>query len=74
MGHAVAGMKLSDANELVKKLLGKYESKLNAPPLGKSLYECWDPETRRPSKEYKGVIKAYKKNMSAIGLELRPEE
>lgn len=74
VGHAVAGMKLSDANELVKKLLGKYESKLNAPPLGKSLYECWDPETRRPSKEYKGVIKAYKKNMSAIGLELRPEE
>ncbi|MBU0686140.1 MAG: monomethylamine:corrinoid methyltransferase [Thermoplasmatota archaeon] len=74
VGHAVAGMKLSDANELVKKLLGKYESKLKAPPLGKSLYECWDPETRRPSKEYKGVIKAYKKSMSALGLELRPEE
>jgi methylamine--corrinoid protein Co-methyltransferase len=74
VGHAVAGMKLSDANELVKKLLGKYESKLKAPPLGKSLYECWDPETRRPSKEYKGVIKAYKKSMSEMGLELRPEE
>lgn len=73
VGHAVAGMKLSDANELVKKLLGKYESKLKAPPLGKSLYECWDPETRRPSKEYKGVIKAYKKSMSEMGLELRPE-
>ena len=74
VGHAVAGMKLSDANELVKKLLGKYESKLKAPPLGKSLYECWDPETRRPSKEYKGVIKAYKKSMSEMGLDLRPEE
>lgn len=74
VGHAVAGMKLSDANELVKKLLGKYESKLKAPPLGKSLYECWDPEARRPSKEYKGVIRAYKKSMSALGLELRPEE
>ncbi len=74
VGHAVAGMKLSDANELVKKLLRKYESKLNTPPLGKSLYECWDPETRRPSKEYKRVIKAYKKDMSAFGLELRPEE
>lgn len=74
VGHAVAGMKLSDANEMVKKLLGKYESKLKAPPLGRSLYECWDPETRRPSKEYKGVIKAYKKSMSEMGLELRPEE
>ncbi|MCU0853204.1 MAG: monomethylamine:corrinoid methyltransferase [Thermoplasmata archaeon] len=34
VGHAVAGMKRSDANELVKKLLGKYESKLNSPPSG----------------------------------------
>jgi methylamine--corrinoid protein Co-methyltransferase len=74
VGHAVAGMKLSDANELVKKLLGKYESKLKAPPLGKSLYECWDQETRRPSKEYRSVIKAYKKSMAGMGLELRPEE
>jgi methylamine--corrinoid protein Co-methyltransferase len=73
VGHAVAGMKLTDANELVKKLLGKYESKLKEPPLGKSLYECWDTETRRPSKEYKGVIKAYKRSMADMGLELRPE-
>jgi methylamine--corrinoid protein Co-methyltransferase len=73
VGHAVAGMKLTEANELVKKLLGKYESKLKEPPLGKSLYECWDPETRRPSKEYKGVIKAYKRSISNMGLELRPE-
>ncbi len=73
VGHAVAGMKLTDANELVTKLLGKYESKLKEPPLGKSLYECWDPETRRPSKEYKGVIKAYKRSLADMGLELRPE-
>ncbi len=73
VGHAVAGMKLTDANELVVKLLGKYESKLKEPPLGKSLYECWDTETRRPSKEYKGVIKAYKRSMADMGLELRPE-
>lgn len=73
VGHAVAGMKLTDANELVTKLLGKYESKLKEPPLGKSLYECWDPETRRPSKDYKGVIKAYKRSLADMGLELRPE-
>ena len=73
VGHAVAGMKRSDANELVKKLLSKYESKLNAPPLGKSLYECWDADARKPSKEYKAVIRDYKKEMARLGLQLKPE-
>ena len=73
VGHAVAGMKLSDANEVAKKLLAKYESKLSKPPLGKGLYECWDAEKRRPSKEYKTVLKSYKKSMSGLGLELKEE-
>ena len=73
VGHAVAGMKRSDANELVKKLLAKYERKLVEPPIGKSLYECWDPETRKPSKEYQGVIRKYKQEMARLGLELKPE-
>jgi len=73
VGHAVAGMKRSDANDLVKKLLTKYEPKLTNPPLGRSLYECWDPDARMPSKEYKGVIKKYKAQMSDLGLELKPD-
>jgi methylamine--corrinoid protein Co-methyltransferase len=74
VGHAVAGMKRSDANELVGKLLAKYESKLAAPPLGKSLYECWDADARRPSKEYRTVVKKYKAVMADLGVELRPEQ
>ncbi len=73
VGHAVAGMKLVDANDLVKGLLKKYESKLKEPPMGKSLYECWDPETRRPSKEYQRIIRRYKQDMKDLGIELRPE-
>jgi methylamine--corrinoid protein Co-methyltransferase len=74
VGHAVAGMKRSDANELVRRLLAKYESKLAAPPLGKSLYECWDADARRPSKEYSAVIRRYKAEMADLGVELRPEQ
>jgi len=74
IGHAVAGMKRSDANEFVKKLLGKYESKLAAPPLGKNLWECWDADKRRPTKEYQHVIAKYKKDVAALGVDLRPEE
>jgi len=73
VGHAVAGMKRKDANELAKALLKKYETKLPAPPLGKTLHECWDAVRRRPSKEYQGVIRRYKKSMAELGVELRPE-
>jgi methylamine--corrinoid protein Co-methyltransferase len=73
VGHAVAGMKLSDANSLVTKLLAKYESKLAKPPLGKGLYECWDADKRRPTKEYSGVIRRYKKDMLDLGVDLRDE-
>lgn len=73
MGHAVAGMKLADANDLVKRLLKKYESKLKEPPLGKSLYECWDAEARKPTKEYQGVVRKYKRDMRDLGIDLRPE-
>ena len=68
-----AGMKLAEANELVKGLLKKYESKLGAPPLGKSLYECWDGEARKPTKEYRAIIKRYKSGMADLGVDLRPE-
>jgi len=73
VGHAVAGMKRSDANEILLKLLAKYESKLPNPPLGKTLFECWDPERRRPSKEYSSLISRFKKEMHELGVELKPE-
>jgi len=73
VGHAVAGMKLQDANTLAKKLLGKYESKLLKPPLGKTLHECWDAEKRRPTKVYSRVIRAYKRSMRDMGVDLRDE-
>ncbi len=74
VGHAVAGMKRRDANELVKKLLAKYESDLGAPPLGKSLYECWDADARKPTKEYQSLVKKYKQEMAGLGLRLKEEQ
>ncbi|HIH01604.1 TPA: monomethylamine:corrinoid methyltransferase [Thermoplasmata archaeon] len=73
VGHAVAGMKLADANSLATSLLKKYESNLMKPPLGKGLFECWDADKRKPSKEYTGVIRKYKKAMRDLGVDLRDE-
>ncbi len=74
VAHAVAGKKRSEANEIVKDLLRKYESKLPNPPLGKLMHECWDVERRRPTKEYSSIVKRFKKEMFDLGVELRHEE
>ncbi len=73
VAHAVAGMKRPDANEIIKKLLPKYEKKLADPPLGKTLHECWDAEKRRPSKEYTTIVKRFKTELAGLGVELKPE-
>lgn len=74
IAHAVAGLKRADANEILLWLLSKYESKLPNPPLGKTLFECWDPERRKPCKEYQKLIMKFKKEMQENGIELRPEK
>jgi methylamine--corrinoid protein Co-methyltransferase len=71
VGHAVAGMKLKDANELVLKLVPSYEKKLADPPLGKMLFECWDADNRCPTKDYIRVLRNYKSKMADLGIELR---
>jgi methylamine--corrinoid protein Co-methyltransferase len=74
VAHAVPGMKREDANVIVKELLKKYEAKLANPPLGKTVHECWDANKRRPTKEFSKVIRAFKRDIADLGIELRPEE
>ena len=71
--HAAAGMKRSDANEICKTLLARYESRLKNPPLGKTVHECWDSEKRKPTAEYQKVIRDFKAEMGTSGIALRPE-
>lgn len=71
--HAAAGIKRTDADEICRKLLSNYEPRLRDPPLGKTVHECWNAEKRRPTDEYKRVIKDLKSEMSALGLLMKPE-
>jgi len=68
IAHAAAGMKRTNANDLVKELLTKYESNLSSPPMGKKLFDCWDSENRKPSKEFQDVIRGFKKEIGDLGL------
>jgi len=71
VAHAAAGIKRSHANELVKKLLSKYEDKLTAPPLGKKYRECYDMSTGMPCEEYVRLYSKAKKELEDLGLEFK---
>jgi len=50
-GAAESGIKRSEANELVKKIASKYESKIAEAPLGKTFQECYDVKKTRLLKQ-----------------------
>jgi len=68
VAHAVLGMKTEDANEIVKKLLPKYEDHLSTPPPGKKYQELFDVKTARPLEEHYREYMRYKKAISEYGI------
>ena len=68
---SAAGMSRSDANEIVKALVPKYEDKLKYPPKGKSFTECTDLKTLRPTAEWQGIYEKVWKELEDLGLENR---
>jgi methylamine--corrinoid protein Co-methyltransferase len=63
------GMSRKDANELVKRVLPKYEDKISEAPIGKTISECYDMERVKPTQEYLGLYEKMKKDVSSLGLD-----
>ncbi len=63
-----AGMRREDANEIAKKLLLEYESKLKDPPAGKSFLECSNIKTLEPSAEWLRIYREVWKDLEDMGL------
>jgi hypothetical protein len=70
VGHAAAkqGMKRPKANEIVLKLLNKYEDKIAEAPKGKPFQECYDPRTSRPMPWYLDMYKKVKDELATMGI------
>lgn len=70
VGHGVVKQKIkrSDANEIVKMILPKYEDKLTNPPLGKTFQECYDIKRVTPRKDYLELYDKIKKELMDIGV------
>jgi methylamine--corrinoid protein Co-methyltransferase len=65
-----AGMSRVQANEIVKKVLPKYEGRLQSPPQGKSVQECFDLKRLEPTEEYKQIYQSVKNELLDLGMPL----
>jgi methylamine--corrinoid protein Co-methyltransferase len=63
------GMSRKEANELVRKILPKYEDKISKAPMGKTISECYDMERVEPTPEYLDLYEKVKKDISSLGMD-----
>jgi methylamine--corrinoid protein Co-methyltransferase len=74
MGEAArtaAGMKVSDLNEIIGKILVKYEKEFANPPQGKTFRECYDVKTVKPTAEYLGIYDKALNTLRDCGLDIK---
>ncbi|MHA2225253.1 MAG: monomethylamine:corrinoid methyltransferase [Candidatus Hodarchaeales archaeon] len=71
VGHAAAGMKRSEANQLVKQLVTKFESNLEKPPLGFRFQDCYDLKTVTPTEEHVNIYNQVKNELQDLGLRFK---
>jgi methylamine--corrinoid protein Co-methyltransferase len=67
-GTAESGIKRSDANELVKRIVSKYEKQIADAPLGRTFQECYDARKIAPSREYIELYKSVKAELGDMGV------
>ena len=68
VAHAAAGMSRTEANDIVKKLLARYEDRLADPPRGKKFQECYDWDSIEPCQEYIDLYGNIKEELTGDGL------
>lgn len=70
VGYASTGMKLEDANEIVKQILPQFEKHIQSGniPAGKKFQECYDLRTLKPIDEYVLLYKNAKRELENLGI------
>jgi len=68
MGIAAARLSRQQANELVKQLLEKYESRIESAPSGARYQECYDVTTGKPGDDYVRLYEHVKNELAQMGI------
>ena len=67
---ATAGMKISEVNEILEKLVSGYEVNYKTAPAGKRFQECYDIKTVKPTDEYLKVYDGAVSKLRELGLQI----
>lgn len=67
-GAIEGGVKRSEANELVKKILNKYKTQIADAPIGKLFQECYDTRKVTPTEEYSKLYATIKAELRDLGV------
>jgi methylamine---corrinoid protein Co-methyltransferase len=70
VAHGSAGMTRAEANEVVKRLLDRYESTLAQASPGQKYEECWDIHRKQPSAEYADLYESVCTDLAGMGVRL----
>ena len=68
MAKAASKFDRQKANELVIRLLEKYESQIETAPTGSKYQECYDIITGKPSQEYLWLYNEVKEELTRMGI------
>jgi hypothetical protein len=68
MGIAAAKLERGQANDLVARLLERYESQIEAPPSGSSYLECFDVKTGKAKQDYIELYDEVKEELNRMGI------
>jgi methylamine--corrinoid protein Co-methyltransferase len=71
VAHAAAGVSRVEANEIVKKLLAKYDGQQFNPPKGTKFQESHDWDSITPCQEYVDLYGRIKDELAGYGLRFR---
>ena len=63
------GMGRSEANEIVKQIVARYEDEIPQAPLGRQFGDLYDLETVAPTREYRGQYEKMRKEFEQLGLD-----
>lgn len=69
--RATAGMKVSEVNKIIEKLVSAYEKNYTNAPAGKTFRECYDVLTVKPTAEYLQVYDNAVKTLRDAGLDIK---
>jgi methylamine--corrinoid protein Co-methyltransferase len=67
-GAAESGIKRREANDLVKKIVARYEKQIAEAPLGKRFQECYDVKKMAPAKDYIELYGTIKRELTDLGV------